>query len=81
MTPVQQHFRLAGWSETTIVVRFCLFIGIFVDVQPQYCRIALSTNYQARGAPRRGSCDPSSCPIRSSDSVLDGYSRTIGNSG
>jgi phospho-N-acetylmuramoyl-pentapeptide-transferase len=30
MTPLQHHFRLLGWSETTIVVRFWLITGIFV---------------------------------------------------
>jgi phospho-N-acetylmuramoyl-pentapeptide-transferase len=30
MTPLQHHFRMLGWSETTIVVRFWLIAGIFV---------------------------------------------------
>ncbi len=30
MTPLQHHFRMAGWNETTIVVRFWLIAGIFV---------------------------------------------------
>ena len=30
MAPLQHHFRLGGWSETTIVVRFWLIGGIFV---------------------------------------------------
>ncbi len=30
MTPLQHHFRMAGWNETTIVVRFWLITGIFV---------------------------------------------------
>jgi phospho-N-acetylmuramoyl-pentapeptide-transferase len=30
MTPLQHHFRMAGWNETTIVVRFWLVTGIFV---------------------------------------------------
>jgi phospho-N-acetylmuramoyl-pentapeptide-transferase len=32
MTPLQHHFRMAGWNETTIVVRFWLIGGIFVAV-------------------------------------------------
>jgi phospho-N-acetylmuramoyl-pentapeptide-transferase len=30
MTPLQHHFRMLGWNETTIVVRFWLVAGIFV---------------------------------------------------
>ena len=30
MAPLQHHFRLGGWTETTIVVRFWLIGGIFV---------------------------------------------------
>jgi phospho-N-acetylmuramoyl-pentapeptide-transferase len=30
MTPLQHHFRLGGWSETTIVVRFWLIAALFV---------------------------------------------------
>jgi phospho-N-acetylmuramoyl-pentapeptide-transferase len=30
MAPLQHHFRMAGWNETTIVVRFWLITGIFV---------------------------------------------------
>jgi phospho-N-acetylmuramoyl-pentapeptide-transferase len=30
MTPLQHHFRMLGWNETTIVVRFWLITGIFV---------------------------------------------------
>ena len=30
MAPLQHHFRLLGWSEATIVVRFWLITGIFV---------------------------------------------------
>jgi phospho-N-acetylmuramoyl-pentapeptide-transferase len=30
MAPLQHHFELAGWAETTIVVRFWLIAGIFV---------------------------------------------------
>jgi phospho-N-acetylmuramoyl-pentapeptide-transferase len=30
MTPLQHHFRMLGWNETTIVVRFWLIAGIFV---------------------------------------------------
>jgi phospho-N-acetylmuramoyl-pentapeptide-transferase len=32
MAPLQHHFRLGGWSETTIVVRFWLITGIFVAI-------------------------------------------------
>jgi phospho-N-acetylmuramoyl-pentapeptide-transferase len=32
MTPLQHHFRMAGWNETTIVVRFWLVGGIFVAI-------------------------------------------------
>jgi len=30
MAPLQHHFELAGWTETTIVVRFWLIAGVFV---------------------------------------------------
>jgi phospho-N-acetylmuramoyl-pentapeptide-transferase len=30
MAPLQHHFRLGGWSETTIVVRFWLIAALFV---------------------------------------------------
>jgi phospho-N-acetylmuramoyl-pentapeptide-transferase len=30
MAPLQHHFELMGWAETTIVVRFWLIAGIFV---------------------------------------------------
>jgi len=30
MAPLQHHFEMAGWAETTIVVRFWLITGIFV---------------------------------------------------
>jgi phospho-N-acetylmuramoyl-pentapeptide-transferase len=30
MAPLQHHFELAGWAETTIVVRFWLIAGMFV---------------------------------------------------
>jgi hypothetical protein len=30
MAPLQHHFELAGWTETTIVVRFWLIADVFV---------------------------------------------------
>jgi len=30
MAPLQHHFELLGWAETTIVVRFWLISGLFV---------------------------------------------------
>ena len=30
MAPLQHHFELVGWAETTIVVRFWLIAGMFV---------------------------------------------------
>ena len=30
MTPLQHHFELIGWAETTIVIRFWLIAGLFV---------------------------------------------------
>src|SRR5437899_7342069 len=30
MAPLQHHFELAGWAETTIVVRFWLICGLFI---------------------------------------------------
>jgi phospho-N-acetylmuramoyl-pentapeptide-transferase len=30
MAPLQHHFELMGWAETTIVVRFWLISGLFV---------------------------------------------------
>jgi phospho-N-acetylmuramoyl-pentapeptide-transferase len=32
MAPLQHHFELMGWAETTIVVRFWLIAGIFVGL-------------------------------------------------
>ena len=30
MAPLQHHFELAGWAETTIVIRLWLIAGLFV---------------------------------------------------
>jgi phospho-N-acetylmuramoyl-pentapeptide-transferase len=30
MAPLQHHFELIGWAETTIVIRFWLISGLFV---------------------------------------------------
>ncbi len=30
MAPLQHDFELAGWAETTIVIRFWLIAGLFV---------------------------------------------------
>jgi hypothetical protein len=30
MAPLQHHFELAGWAETTIVLRFWMIAGMFV---------------------------------------------------
>jgi phospho-N-acetylmuramoyl-pentapeptide-transferase len=30
MAPLPHHFELAGWAETTVVVRFWLIAGLFV---------------------------------------------------
>jgi phospho-N-acetylmuramoyl-pentapeptide-transferase len=30
MAPLQHHFELAGWAETTIVVRFWMIAGLFI---------------------------------------------------
>ena len=30
MAPLQHHFELIGWAETTIVIRFWLIAGLFV---------------------------------------------------
>jgi phospho-N-acetylmuramoyl-pentapeptide-transferase len=30
MAPLQHHFELAGWAETTIVVRFWIIAGICI---------------------------------------------------
>ena len=30
MAPLQHHFELLGWAETTIVIRFWLISGLFV---------------------------------------------------
>ena len=30
MAPLQHHFELLGWAETTIVVRFWLIAGLFI---------------------------------------------------
>jgi phospho-N-acetylmuramoyl-pentapeptide-transferase len=32
MAPLQHHFRMVGWNETTVVVRFWLVGGIFVAI-------------------------------------------------
>ena len=32
MAPLQHHFEMVGWAETTIVVRFWLIAGIFVAI-------------------------------------------------
>ena len=30
MAPLQHHFELLGWAETTVVVRFWLICGLFI---------------------------------------------------
>ena len=30
MAPLQHHFELLGWAETTIVIRFWLIAGLFI---------------------------------------------------
>ena len=30
MAPLQHHFELLGWAETTIVIRFWLVCGLFI---------------------------------------------------
>ena len=30
MAPLQHHFELLGWAETTIVIRFWLICGLFI---------------------------------------------------
>jgi phospho-N-acetylmuramoyl-pentapeptide-transferase len=30
MAPLQHHFELLGWAETTIVVRFWVISGMFI---------------------------------------------------
>jgi phospho-N-acetylmuramoyl-pentapeptide-transferase len=32
MSPIHHHFELAGWPETTVIIRFWLICGIFVAV-------------------------------------------------
>jgi len=32
MAPLQHHFELLGWAETTIVIRFWLIAGLFVGL-------------------------------------------------
>jgi len=32
MAPLQHHFELLGWEETTIVIRFWLIAGLFVGL-------------------------------------------------
>jgi phospho-N-acetylmuramoyl-pentapeptide-transferase len=29
MAPIHHHFELAGWPETTVIVRFWILAGIF----------------------------------------------------
>jgi phospho-N-acetylmuramoyl-pentapeptide-transferase len=30
MAPIHHHFELAGWPETTVIVRFWILGGLFV---------------------------------------------------
>jgi phospho-N-acetylmuramoyl-pentapeptide-transferase len=48
MALLQHHFELAGWAETTIVVRFWLIAGMFVA-------LALWVFYRGGGASLPGS--------------------------
>jgi phospho-N-acetylmuramoyl-pentapeptide-transferase len=32
MAPLQHHFELLGWAETTIVVRFWLIAALFIGL-------------------------------------------------
>jgi hypothetical protein len=54
MAPLQHHFELAGWAETTIVVRFWIIAGICVALGLGIFYVGLDPNH-----PSRPLCHPS----------------------
>jgi phospho-N-acetylmuramoyl-pentapeptide-transferase len=45
MAPLQHHFELAGWAETTIVVRFWIIAGICVALGLGIFYVGLDPNH------------------------------------
>jgi phospho-N-acetylmuramoyl-pentapeptide-transferase len=66
MAPLQHHFELAGWAETTIVVRFWLIAGMFVA-------LGLAIFYVGLPVGRPGASRPWRCaPPARADPVAPG---------
>jgi len=61
MAPLQHHFELAGWAETTIVVRFWLIAGMFVALGLGIFYVGWFPKL-SRG--HGGSCPASPAPLR-----------------
>ncbi len=59
MAPLQHHFELSGWAETTIVVRFWIIAGICVALGLGIFYVGLAAH---RPPPSRLSPSPSSPP-------------------
>ena len=59
MAPLQHHFELLGWAETTIVVRFWLIAGVVHRARPRHLlrRLAAGVAGCAPGEGRAGQPD------------------------
>ena len=62
MAPLQHHFELAGWAETTIVVRFWLIAGMFAALGLWiFCRGGVAGIFGRRGAREMRTRPPCRC--------------------
>ncbi len=52
MAPLQHHFELLGWAETTIVIRFWLICGLFVALGPRHLLRGVDAEVAGRAARR-----------------------------
>ena len=71
MAPLQHHFELSGWAETTIVVRFWLISALCVatGLAPVLHRMDARIDDRAMDRPRSAS-RASACPGRAAARVL-----------
>jgi phospho-N-acetylmuramoyl-pentapeptide-transferase len=73
MAPLQHHFELAGWAETTIVVRFWLIAGMFVALGLAIFYVGLPWRRPGASALRRAGPGPGRPRARPSPSDIWTY--------
>jgi len=65
MAPLQHHFELAGWAETTIVVRFWIIAGICVALGLGIFYVGLDPNHPSKPPYHPSPKHPAPAPIHS----------------